>query len=163
MTMKTYLSNAESTRFSTTQRIRVTSPLLLLFSVCHVWLFVTPGTVAYQAPLSTISRSLLKCMSIESVMLSNCLILCCPLLLLPSIFPSIRVFSNESALRIQWPKYWSFSFNISPSNEHPGPICTWKKWRGSLCGTGSWYLPTCAPSQCSSSSISWPLLYQSCD
>ena len=82
---------------------------------------MTPWTAARQASLSiTNSRSLPKLMSIESVMPSNHLILCCPLLLLPSIFPSIRVFSNESALHIRWPNYWSFSFNISPSNEHPG-------------------------------------------
>ena len=80
---------------------------------------MTPWTAAYQASLSfTISWSLLKFMSIESVMPSNNLILCCPLLFLPSIFPNIRVFSNESALRIRWPKYWSFSFSISPSNEY---------------------------------------------
>ena len=78
-----------------------------------------PGTAAHQASLSiTNSRSLPKLMSIESVMPSNHLILCRPLLLPPSIFPSIRVFSNESSLHIRWPKYWSFSFNISPSNEH---------------------------------------------
>ena len=83
----------------------------------------TPWTVARQASLSiTNSWSPLKPMSIESMMPSNPLILCCPLLLLLSIFPSIRVFSNESALRIRWPKYWSFSFNVSPSNEHPGLI-----------------------------------------
>ena len=82
-----------------------------------------PWTAARQASLSiTNSRSSPKPMSIESVMPSNHLILCRPLLLLPSIFPSIRVFSNESALRIRWPKYWSFSFSISPSNEHPGLI-----------------------------------------
>ena len=89
----------------------------------HVRLFVTPWTTAYQDSLSiTSSQSLPKLMSIESVMPSNHLILCRPLLLLPSIFPSIRVFSNESALHITWPKYWSFSFNISPSNEHSGLI-----------------------------------------
>ena len=89
-------------------------------SLSCVRLFVTPWTVAYQASLSiTNSRSLPKPMSIESVMPSNHLILCRPLLLLPSILPSIRVFSIESALHIRWPKYWSFSFNISPSNEHP--------------------------------------------
>ena len=89
-----------------------------------VRLFATPWTAARQASLSfTISRNLLKLISIESVMLSNHLILChLLLLLLPSVFPSIRVFSNEMALRIKWPKYWSFSFNISPSNEHPGLI-----------------------------------------
>ena len=82
-----------------------------------VWLFSTPWTAARQASLSfTISRSLLKLKSIESVMPSNHLIFCCPLLLLPSIFPSIRVFSNESALHIRWRKYWSFSFSISPFN-----------------------------------------------
>ena len=87
----------------------------------HVWLFETPWTTAREASLSiTNCQSLPKPMSIESVMPSNHLILCCPLLLLPSIFLSIWVFSNESALCIRWPKYWSFSFNISPSNEHPG-------------------------------------------
>ena len=85
--------------------------------------FVTPWTAAHQSSLSfTISRSLLKLMSIELVMSSNHLILCHPLLLLPSIFPSIRVFSNELALRIRWPKYWSFSFSTSPSNECSGLI-----------------------------------------
>ena len=94
-----------------------------------VQLFVAPWTVACQASLSiTNSWSLLKLMSIESVMPSNHLILCHPLLLPPSIFPSIRVFSNESALRIRWPKYWSFSFNISPSNEHPGLISFRMHW-----------------------------------
>ena len=84
---------------------------------------VTSWTEAHQASLSsTVSWSLLKFMSINSVMLSNHLILCHPLLLLPSIFPSIRVFSNELALRIKWPKYWSFSFSISPSNEYLGLI-----------------------------------------
>ena len=88
-------------------------------SLSYVQLFATPRTAARQAPLSsTISQGLLKFLSIESVMLSNHLILCCPLLLLPSIFLSIRVFSSESALHIRWPKYWSFSFRISPSNEY---------------------------------------------
>ena len=92
-------------------------------SLSRVWLFVTPWTTACQASLSVInSWSLLKLMPIELVMPSDHLILCHPLLLLPSIFPSIRVFSNESALRIRWPKYWSFSINISPSSEHPGLI-----------------------------------------
>ena len=95
----------------------------------HVWLFVTPGTAAHQASLSiTNSRSSLKLMSIESVMPSNHLILCCPLLLLPSIFPSIRVFSNVSVLCIRWPKYWSFSFSISPSNEYSGLISFRMGW-----------------------------------
>ena len=94
-----------------------------------VWLFATPWTAAGQASLSiTNSWSPPKPMSIESVMPSNHLILCCPLLLLPSIFPSIRVFSNESALHIRWLKYWSFSFNISPSNEHPGLISFRMDW-----------------------------------
>ena len=87
----------------------------------HVRLFLTPCTAARQASLSiTNSRSSPKLMSIKSVMPSNHLILCCPLLLPLSIFPSIRVFSNESALHIRWPKYWSFSFNIIPSNEYSG-------------------------------------------
>ena len=91
-------------------------------SLSCVRLFVTPWTAALQAsPSITKSRSLLKLMSIESVMLSNRLILCHPLLL-PSIFPSIRVFSNASALRIRCPKYWSFSFSLSPSNEYSGLI-----------------------------------------
>ena len=90
-------------------------------SLSRVRLFVTPWSVAHQASLSiTNSRSLLKLMSIKSVMPSNHLILCHLLLLMTSIFPCIRVFSNESALHMRWPKYWSFSFNISPSNEHPG-------------------------------------------
>ena len=94
-----------------------------LQSLSHVQLFVTSWTAAHQASLSiTNSRNPPKLMSIESVMPSNHLILYCPLLLLPSIFPSTRVFSNESALRIEWPKYWSFSFNISHTNEHPGLI-----------------------------------------
>ena len=92
-------------------------------SLSHVWLFATPWTAAHQSSLSiTNSQSLLRLMSVESVMPSNYLILCHPLLLLPSVFPSIRIFSNESALRIRWPKYWSFSFNISHCNEHPGLI-----------------------------------------
>ena len=95
----------------------------------HVQLFATPWTAAHQASLSiTNSQSLLKLMPIESMMPSNHLILCRPLLFLPSIFPSIRVFSNESALRMRWPKYWSFSFNISPSNEHSGLISFRMDW-----------------------------------
>ena len=91
--------------------------LVQLFS--HVWLFETPWTAACQASLSiTKSRSILKFMSIELVIPSNHLILCYPLLLLPSIFSSIRVFSNKSVLRIRWPKYWSFSFSSSSSNEY---------------------------------------------
>ena len=89
----------------------------------RVQLFATPWTAARQASLSIAnSWSLLKLMSIESVMPSNHLILCCPLLPLPSLFPSIRVFSSESVLHIRWPKYWSFSFSICPSNEYSGLI-----------------------------------------
>ena len=92
-------------------------------SVSHVPLFGTPWTVAHQAFMSfTISQSLLRLMSIESGMLSNHLIFCHPLILLPSVFPSITVFSNELALHIRLPKYWSFSFGISPSNEYSGLI-----------------------------------------
>ena len=98
-------------------------------SLSCVWLFATLWTAARQASLSiTNSRSLLKLMSIESVMPSNHLILCHPLLLPHSSFPSIRVFSNESALSIRWPKYWSFSFNISPSSEHSGLISFRMDW-----------------------------------
>ena len=103
-------------------------------SLSCVWLFATPWTAAHQASLSiTNSRSPPKPMSIESVMPSNHLILCRPLLHLPSIFPSIRVFLNESALRIKWPKYWSFSFNISPSSEHPGLISFRMDWLDLRC------------------------------
>ena len=108
-------------------------PSMLLFSsvqlLRRVLLFATPWTAACQASLSiTSSQSLPKLMSIKSVMPSNHLILCRPLLLLPLIFPSIRVFSNESALRIRWPKHWSFSFNISLSNKHPGLISFKMNW-----------------------------------
>ena len=90
-------------------------------SLSHVWLFATPWTAAFQTFLSfTVSWSLIKLMSIESVMLPNHLILCFLFLFLPSVFSSIRVFSNESSLHIRWPKYWSFSFSISPSNEYSG-------------------------------------------
>ena len=95
----------------------------------RVWLFATTWTSAHPASLSiTNSQSLPKPLSIESVMQYNHLILCHPLLLLPSIFPRIRVLSNESALRMRWPKSWSFSFNISPSNEHPGLISFRMDW-----------------------------------
>ena len=98
-------------------------------SLSRVRLFETPWTAAHQASLSiTNSRSLLKLMSIESVMPSSHLILCRPLLLLPPIPPSIRVFSKESTLHMRWPKYWSFSFSISPSNEHPGLISFRMDW-----------------------------------
>ena len=98
-------------------------------SLSHVWLFVTPWTAAHQASISiSNSWSLFKLMSIESVMPSNHLILCWPLLLRPSIFHSIRVFANESVLCIRWPTYWSFSFNISPSNEYSGLISFRMDW-----------------------------------
>ena len=106
-------------------------------SLSRVWLFETPLTVAHQASLFiTNSRSSLKLMSIELVMLSSHLILCQPLLLLPTILPSIRVFSNESTLRMRWPKYWSFSFSISPSNEHPGLMSLRMNWLVSLQSKG---------------------------
>ena len=98
-------------------------------SLSRLRLLVTPWTAAHQASLSiTNSRSLPKLMSIELEMPSNHLILCHPLLLLPSIFSSIRVFLNESALRIRWPKYWSFRLSISPSNEHPGLVLFRMDW-----------------------------------
>ena len=113
--------------FMGSQRVRYDWATELNWS--HAWLFVTPWTAACQASLSiTNSQSLHKLMSIESVMPSNYLILCCPLLLLPSIFPSIRVFSNESVLCIKWPKYWNFSFIISPSNEYSGLISFTTDW-----------------------------------
>ena len=104
----------------------------------RVQLFMTPWTAAHQASLSiTNSWSLLKLMSIESVMPSNRLILCCPILLTPLIFPSIRVFSSESALHIRWPKYWSFSFNAGPSSEHPGLISFRMDWLDLLAVQGT--------------------------
>ena len=107
-------------------------------SLSHVQLFATPGTAAHQASLSfTISQSLLKLTSIESVIPSNHLILCRPLLLLYSIFPSIRVFSNESALRIRWLKYLSFSFSVSPSNEYSGMISFRMDWLDFLAVRGT--------------------------
>ena len=107
-------------------------------SLSGVWLFVTPWTAARQASLSiTNSWSLLKLMSIESVMPSNHLILCHPLLLLPSVFPSIRVFSNESVLCIRWPDYWSFSFSCSPSNEYSGLISFRMDWLDLLAVQGT--------------------------
>ena len=104
-------------------------PSIVVQSLSHVQLFATPWTIAHQAsPSFTISWSLLNLMSIELVMPSNHLILCCSLLLLSSIFPSIRVFLNESALHIRWPKYWSFSFSISPSSEYSGLISFRTVW-----------------------------------
>ena len=104
----------------------------------HVWVFETPWIAACQASLSiTNSQSLLKLMPIKLVMPSSHLILCHPLLLLPPIPPSIRVFSNESTLRRRWPKYWNFSFNISPSNEHPGLISLRMDWLDFLAVQGA--------------------------
>ena len=119
-----------------------TNTILLIISsvqlLSRIQLFATPWTAACQASLSiTNSQSLLKLMSIESVMPSNYLILCHPLLLPPSIFPSIRVFSNESALCIRWPKYWSFNFNISPSKEYSGLISFRMDWLDLLAVQGT--------------------------
>ena len=112
--------------------------VLVVQSLSRIWLFVTPWTAAHQASLSlTISQSLLKLMSIESVMPSNHLILCCLLFLLPSIFPSIKVFPSESALHIKWPKYWRFSFSISPSNEYSGLISFRIDWFDCLAMQGT--------------------------
>ena len=135
------------------QKLVNCSPLLLALtsdwllssvqSLSRVRLFVTPWTAAHQASLSFFnSQSLVKLMSIESVMPSNYLILCHPLLLLPSIFPSIRVFSNESALCMRWPKYWSFSFNISPSNQYPGLISFRMDWLDLLAVQGTLKSPS---------------------
>ena len=108
---------------------QVSYDISLVQLLSRVWQLVTPWTAAHQASLSiTNSQSLLKLMSINPVMSSSHLILCCPLLLSPSIFPSIRVFSNESVLRIRWTKYWSFSFSISPANEYSGLISFRINW-----------------------------------
>ena len=123
-------------------------------SLSRVWLFATLWTAAHQASLSiTSSRSPPKPMSIESMMPSNHLILCRPRLLLPSIFPSIRVFSNESGLRIRWPKCWSCSFNISPSNEHPGLISFRMDWLDLLAVQGT--LKSLLQHHSSKASILW--------
>ena len=119
------------------------SSLLVLVSLSvrsrsHVWSFATPWTAARQASLSiTNSQRLLKLMSIKSVMPSNHLILCHPLLLLPSIFPNIKIFSSESVLHNRWPKYWSFSFSISPSNEYSGLISFRIDWLDLLAVQGT--------------------------
>ena len=107
-------------------------------SLTHIRLFATPWTAAHHASLSiAYSQSLLKLMSIESEMPTNHLILCHPFLFPPSIFPSIKVFSNESAVRIRWPKYWNFSFNISPSNEYSGLISFRMDWLDLLAVQGT--------------------------
>ena len=128
------------TDFSKSMLLWVGSSSLIIVvavqSLSHIPLFVTPWTAACQALLSfTISWSLLKLMSIDSIMLSNHLFLCCPLLLLLSVFPSIRVFPKESALHIRWPKYWSFSFSISPSKEYSGLISFRIDWLNLLAVT----------------------------
>ena len=123
-------------------------------SLSHVRLIATPWTAGLQASLSiTNSLSSLKLMSVESMMPSNHLILCHPLLLLPSIFPSIRVFSNESVLCIRWPRYWSFSFSISPSNEHPGLISFSMDWLDLLAVQGT--LKSLLQHHSSKASILW--------
>ena len=114
----------------------------------------TPWTTAHRVSLSIINFwSLLKLMSIESVMPSSHLMLCCPPLLLPSIFPSMRVFSNVSVLRIRWPKYWSFSFSISPSNEYSGPISFRMDWLDLLAVQGT--LKSVLQHHSSKASIPW--------
>ena len=119
----------------------------------RVWLFVTPWTAARQASLSTNSHSLLKLMSVESVMPSNHLILCCLLLLLPSIFPSIKVLFNESDLHIRWPKYWSFNVSISPSNAYSGLISFSTDWFDLLAVQGT--LKSLLQHHSSEASILW--------
>ena len=123
-------------------------------SLSRVRLFATPWIAARQASLSiTKPRSSLRLTSIESVMPSNHLFLCRPLLLLPSIFPTIRVFSNESVLHIRWPKYWSFSFNISPSNEYPGLVSLRMDWLDLLAVQGT--LKSLLQHHSSKASILW--------
>ena len=123
-------------------------------SLSRVRLFSTRWTLARQAPLSiTNSQSLLKLTSIELVMPSNHFILCHPLLLLPPIPPTIRVFSNESTLHMRWPNYWSFSFSISPSNKHPGFISFWMDWLDLLAVQGT--LKSLLQHHSSKASISW--------
>ena len=132
--------------------------IVIVQSLSQVQLFSTPWTAAHQASLSfTISLSLLKLMSTESVMPSNHLILCHPLPLLSPIFPSIRVFSIESALRIRWPKYWSFSFTISPSNEYSGLISFSLDWFDLLAVQGSPQESSLAPQRINCLALS--LLY----
>ena len=127
-------------------------------SLSPVWLFATPWTAARQASLSiTNSRSSLKLTSIESLMPSSHLILCRPLLLLPTIPPSIRVFSNESTLRMKWPKYWSFSFSIVPSKEHPGLISFRMDWLDLLAVQKHQFFGTQLSSQSNSHIHTWPL------
>ena len=137
-------------RLSTASEMQISS----VQSLSRVWFFATPWTAAPQASLSiTSSQRPPKPMSIDSVMPSNHLILCHPLLLLTSIFPSIRVFSSESALHIRWPKYWSFSSNINPSNEHPGLISFRTDWLYPLAVQGT--LKSLLQHHSSKASILW--------
>ena len=148
--------NFEATGSSKSLNVHVTHSVQFssVQSFSHVWLFVTPWIAACQASLSiTNSQSSLKLTSIESMMPYNHLILCSLLLLLPSIFPRFRVFSSESALLIRWPKYWSFSFNISPSNEHPGPISFRMNWLDLLAVQGT--LKSLLQHHSSKASILW--------
>ena len=131
---------------------------IVVHSPTRVQLFVTPWTAAHQASLSiTNSQSLLKLMSIESVMPSNHLILCRPLLLLPALFPSIRVFSNESVLHIRWPKYWNFSFSISTSSEYSRLISFRMDWLDLLAVQGT--LKNLLQHHSSKASIIWCLAF----
>ena len=139
---------------SVTSSLSIHQKYCLVQSLGRVQLFATPWTSAHQVSLSiTNSRSPPKPISIESVMPSNHLIFCGPLVLLPSIFPSIRVFSSESALHIRWPKYWSFSFNITPSNEHPGLISFRMDWLDLLAVQGT--LKSLLQHHSSKASILW--------
>ena len=136
------------------KRLKRWEPISSVQPLSHVQRFATPWIAARQASLSiTNSRSSLRLISIESVMPSSHLILCRPLLLLPPIPPSIRVFSNESTLHIRWPKYWSFSFSISPSNEHPGLISFRMDWLDLLAVQGT--LKSLLQQHSSKASILW--------
>ena len=146
------MTHLDLTLFICTVWIPVASQFSSVQSLSRVWLFETPWRAACQASLSiTNSWSFPKLMSIESVMPFNHLILCHPLLLLPSIFPSIRVFSNESDLCIRWPKYWNFSFSISATNEHPGLISFRMDWLDLLAVQGT--LKSLLQHHCSKASI----------
>ena len=124
--------------FCTIRLLLLGARMSSVHSLSHVWLSATQWTAAHQAYLSiTNSQSLLKLLSIESVMPSNHLILCLPLLFLPSIFPNIRVFSSKSALWVRWPKYWNFSFSISPSSEYSGLISFRMDWLDLLAVQGT--------------------------
>ena len=120
------------------QELSLANITVVVQALSGIQLFLTPWTAAHEVSLSsTVSQGLPKSMSTELVIPSNHLILCCPLLLLPSIFPSIKVFSKESALRIRWSKYWSFSFSISPSNEYSGLISFRMDWLDLLAVQGT--------------------------